>query len=264
MNTRHRFGPFMIVACLGLSAPAAPAAPGDAGPSPESPEKLSTASQPDTQSDKQTGSQSGSTPDPLPSLDELLGLDNTGSNGADSLSEDQAPPPDQQQIDLERKLTAQDAAEALSQALTLMDDTAARLSRPGGTGLETQRLQEDILRKLDTVIEAAQQNQGQGSGSSAGAQSRQSTQNSDPGKQQSGGAQSSSSRGQGNTESMPAQGGAAELGPQQLLDASAWGALPDRLRDSVRQGLSDKFSAAYRSLTEAYYRRLAEEAEGER
>lgn len=124
-----------------------------------------------------------------------------------------------------------------------MDDTAARLTQRGGTGLETQRLQEDILRKLDTVIEAAQQNQGQGSGSSAGSQSQQSRQSSDPGKQQSGGSQSAPSRGEGNNASMPAEGGAAQLGPHQLLDASAWGALPDRLRESVQQGLEPTSSA---------------------
>ena len=198
--------------------------------------------------------------DPLPSLDELLGLEESEPAEDDSTKNQL----DQQQRELDRKLTAQDAADALVQALTLMDDTAARLTLTGGTGLETQRLQEDILRKLDTVIDAAEQNQGQGSGSSAGSQSQESRQNKNPGTQQSGGSQSAPSRGEGNAASAKPGGGPAQLGPQQLLDASAWGVLPDRLRDSVRQGLSDKFSAAYRSLTEAYYRRLAEEAEGER
>ena len=191
--------------------------------------------------------------EPLPSLDELLGL----SDNADSS------PDDQHARDLDRKLTAQDAADALNQALVLMDDSANRLANPGGTGLVTQRLQEDIIRKLDTVIEAAKQNQGSGSGSSAGSKAQQQPQQSKPGSQKSG-AQSMPGKGESNAESMPAPGGpASPATQQQLLDASAWGALPDRLRNALQQGLSDKFSATYRSLTEAYYRRLAEEAEND-
>jgi hypothetical protein len=38
-----------------------------------------------------------------------------------------------------------------------------------------------------------------------------------------------------------------------------WGQLPPRVRDAVRQGVRDPMSAAYRRLTQEYYRRLAEE-----
>ena len=38
-----------------------------------------------------------------------------------------------------------------------------------------------------------------------------------------------------------------------------WGRLPPRVREAVRQGLRDPMSAAYRRLTQDYYRRLAEE-----
>ncbi len=202
-------------------------------------------------------------PEALPSLDELLGLEEAESGGEGDRGE--AVGADEQRArDLERKLTAQEAADALNQAVQLMDDSADRLGRPGGTDLTTQRLQEDILRKLDQVIDSAQQNQGQGGGSSSGAQQQQQQSSSNqPGKQQSGG-QSTSGQGQGNTANMPSAETDATLGPQQLLDASAWGSLPDRLRETLQQGLSDSFSAAYRSLTEAYYRRLAEEAEGDR
>lgn len=245
-----------VVLCAAVGLADEPASPSEPT-KPVEPEKPFESAGPATPSDSPAETPSAES-DPLPSLDELLGLEEPESEDPAA-----APADDQQQKELDRKLTAQDAADALNQALTLMDDTAARLGQRGGTGLETQRLQEDILRKLDTVIEAAEQNQGQGSGSSAGSQSRQSKPSTDPGQQQSGGAQSAPSRGEGDAASMPSEGGDAQLGPQRLLDASAWGALPDRLRDSVREGLSDKFSAAYRSLTEAYYRRLAEEAEGE-
>ena len=38
-----------------------------------------------------------------------------------------------------------------------------------------------------------------------------------------------------------------------------WGRLPPRVRDAVRQGMRDPMSAAYRRLTQEYYRRMAEE-----
>lgn len=187
--------------------------------------------------------------DPLPSLDELLGLDEAG-------------PADDEQHDreLDRMLTAQEAAEALQQAVQLMDDIAARLADPEGAGLVTQRLQEDILRKLDQIIESAEQNQGQGGGSSSGAASRQQARQSRPAQQKSGG-QQSSGRGDNTGQTGAPEAQDAVLGPQTLMDEAGWGALPDRLRDALRQGVSESFSSAYRRLTESYYKRLAEQAE---
>ena len=39
-----------------------------------------------------------------------------------------------------------------------------------------------------------------------------------------------------------------------------WGNLPPRTRDMVQQGVREKMSSVYRRWTEAYYRRIAEEA----
>ena len=39
-----------------------------------------------------------------------------------------------------------------------------------------------------------------------------------------------------------------------------WGQLPPRLREELSEGLGERFSPIYRLMTEAYYRRLAEEA----
>ena len=38
------------------------------------------------------------------------------------------------------------------------------------------------------------------------------------------------------------------------------GMLPARLRQALLQGSADRYSSLYESLTETYYRRLAEEA----
>lgn len=218
----------------------------------ESKEPASTP-EPDTENTKNTDNTDG-----LPSLDELLGL--TDESTADPSNPETAATAEEQRLrDLDRALSAEEAADAMAEAVRLMDDTASRLGRPGGTGLTTQRMQEDILRKLDQIISSAEQNQGGGS-SSGSSQQQQQQGNNAPGSQQSGG-QAAAGQGQGNAENMPAQGSEAALGPEQLLDASSWGALPERLRDALSEGLSDSFSAAYRSLTESYYKRLAEEAE---
>jgi hypothetical protein len=181
----------------------------------------------------------------------MLGLAEPGAEAADA----------QRDRELDRKLTAQQAAEAMQEALRLMDDAAAEIATRG-TGLTTERLQEDVLRRLDEVIESAQQNQGQGGGSSSSSSS-QSRQQNQPGQQRSGG-QSSGRSSESRQASMPPSGTDAVLRPQSLPDAASWGALPDRLRDALEQGVGETFSSAYRRLTEAYYRKLAEQAQEER
>jgi hypothetical protein len=189
----------------------------------------------------------------LPSLDEMLGL------------VDEAAPPATDPFDaaLDRMLTATEAAEQFEQAIQLMDDTVERLSQPGGTDLVTQRLQEDILRKLDAIIASGEQNQQQGSGGSSSPSSGQQPSSANRPTPQTGGAQASSGRGENTGQTTPPGAEDPSLRSQTLMDAAAWGALPDRLRDALQQGLNEPFSAAYRRLTEAYYRRLAEQAEGD-
>lgn len=187
-------------------------------------------------------------PDPLPSLDELLGLE-----------EDSQP---EENRELDRLLTAREASEELVQAAQLMEDSAELLGGPRGAGLATQRIQEDILRKLDKIIESAEQSQGQGGSPSGGMQVGDQQSSPQPGRQQSGG-QSQSSRGDNTGQDSAPPLGETVLRPQTLMDAAAWGQLPDRLRGALQQGFSENFSAAYRRLTESYYRRLAEQAEEE-
>jgi hypothetical protein len=49
---------------------------------------------------------------------------------------------------------------------------------------------------------------------------------------------------------------------QARLDTAraAWGNLPERVRDSLLEGSSDYFSSLYEAMTEAYYKKIAEEA----
>lgn len=187
-------------------------------------------------------------PDALPSLDELLGLEEESQRDENR--------------ELDRLLTAREASEELVQAAQLMEDSAELLAGPRGAGLATQRIQEDILRKLDKIIESAEQNQGQGGSPSGGMQVSDQQSSPQPGRQQSGG-QSQPARGDNTGQVNAPPLGETVLRPQTLMDAAAWGQLPDRLRGALQQGLSENFSAAYRRLTESYYRRLAEQAEEE-
>lgn len=190
------------------------------------------------------------TSDPtLPSLDDLLGLDDAASAAEDA-----------NKRALERKLSAKEAGEQFQQAVGLMGDAADRI---GGRdlGLQTQRIQEEILRRLDQVIEAAKQNQSGGGGSSkSSSDPAQNQQQPNQGSQQQQQGQPGSS---GESESMGPELSGSELNPGVAPDGVTWGNLPDRAREAVSQGVSDRYSALYRRMTELYYRKLAER-EGER
>ncbi len=188
----------------------------------------------------------------LESLDELLGLEQAGQGG-DAPSE----LPDAAQAELERELTQQEAAQAFEQAAALMGESASRLGELSDTGLATQRLQEDILRKLDQVIEAAKNNQQQ-SQSSSSSSSQQQQQPNQPQQQQQQ-QQGEASDGDNTEESTPPGRQDGQLNPEIDSARAAWGALPERVRDALYQGRSDRYSSLYERLTEAYYRRLAEE-----
>ncbi|MEM9372099.1 MAG: hypothetical protein AAGA55_00510 [Planctomycetota bacterium] len=181
----------------------------------------------------------------LPSLDELLGI---AEDGTSAELDDAA---------LERKLSAQEVGERFEQAVVLMGDAASRIDESGDLGLQTQRIQEDILKKLDQVIEAAQQQQSGGGGSSGSSSGQQQRQQQQP--DQSSQSQGAQQGGSESGENMPGASTDARLNPGVAPDGATWGNLPQRERDAVSQGVNDRYSALYRRLTELYYRRLAEQ-----
>jgi len=190
-------------------------------------------------------------PNKLPSLDDLLGLDEEEPTSDEHLDADALDPAAN---DLDRRLSDEELSDEMRQAVALMEETADRLNVSGDTGLITQRLQDDILLKLDIIIKTAQQ---QSKSSSSSSSSQQEQQQQQPSQQQSQG------QGQGDNtqENMPPGRQDGELNPLLATAQAAWGALPDRVRDSLLQGSSDRFSSLYQSLTESYYERLAEEPE---
>ena len=199
-------------------------------------------------------------PEALPDLDELLGLPSSG-RPADEESRKLFEDLDPSKVELERKLTAQEAADALASAVQQMEETAFRIEKVRDTGIVTQRLQNEIITKLDVLIKQAE-NSSSSSSSSSSSQSQQSQMK--PGEQQSQAAQQSQQQNSNQRNGPHSPGGLPDFqsNPGDQFDATraAWGALPERVRDKLIEGTSDYFSEFYKAMTEAYYKRLAEEA----
>lgn len=194
-----------------------------------------------------------------PTLDELLGLpkqspsqtqdkssvDRTQSSGSAANSE------------LDRKLAPQEVSEQFEIAVGLMDDVAGRIAGAGDVGLVTQRIQEDILKKLDKLIDDAQKRQGKSSKSKQQQQQQQQD-------QQQQGRQSSQQQNQQRAGDSPQAGQApprrdGQPGTLRTGGSATWGNLPEHVRKALQQGLDDHFSSVYRAKTQEYYKRLAEE-----
>lgn len=197
--------------------------------------------------------------EPIPSLDELLGLPES-QRPVDRPDRPGLFEEDPTAGELSRKLSGEEMSQAFVEAVELMDTTADRITRGRDAGLVTQRLQRDILRTLDQLIEAAQdqeQSSSSSSSSSSQQQQQQQQQPSQPQSQSQGQEPGQDNQGQAGT---PA-GREGALSPEVAANRAAWGALPERTRDALLQGSSEPFSVLYQRLTEQYYRRIAEEAD---
>ena len=197
-----------------------------------------------------------------PTLDELLKIEppKLQPNSRSRVRPDrgQTPPGLIPVRDLQRQLTDEELADQFKQAVQLMDVASDKLGLQFDAGLSTQRVQESVLIKLDQVIAVAEQLQCQ---AYAGGQ-----------KQPKSGDQGSSGNVQQRSGSSPignqAHRGNASPGQVDRIDPDKipleelrqeWGHLGARLRAELMQGIGEPFSPVYRSLTESYFRRLAEE-----
>ncbi|MEE2906525.1 MAG: hypothetical protein VX527_01705 [Planctomycetota bacterium] len=186
------------------------------------------------------------------SLDDLLGLDDIPSPETDP-----TPLP-----------ADHDPLEAIVEE---MDRASLLIGEDQVTGPPTQRLQQDIIRRIDSLIDQARQQQSSRSSSSGSSSSNsEQSQNQSQGNQgdqagQQGQAQQTGSQPQG-AEGSDGRGrslapGAEEARLGGVLEETdeEWGTLPDRVRELLRQGRRDTYSNVYEQLTGEYYRRLAEQ-----
>lgn len=215
------------------SARGAPESP-PAQPWPTSPRPAEDAAQPE--------------PGPaLPGLDDLLGLPGDGVDGAE-------PARDPSRDALDRQLDLEAPGDPFEQAVELMGRSAVRLVDAGDAGLGTQRIQEEVIRKLDKMIDEAQKSQQQQSSKS---KSRSQSQQQQQQQRQETQAETKSGDNTGQTQVPGRQDGPRRDGAPP--STAAWGNLPEHVREALMQGFSDRFSSLYQSMTEAYYRKLAEE-----
>jgi hypothetical protein len=145
----------------------------------------------------------------------------------------------------------------------LMEQAQERLERNFDTGTETQRIQHEILGRIDEAIEIAKRNLRPNPSSSSSSrpqrgEKRQSGQRHD---KQSAKASGGKPGGEPDTGSTPQGGGdtASAAGDDPLADTRrGWGNLPDRDREAVIQGFKEDFLRKYGELIEAYYRALSD------
>lgn len=194
------------------------------------------------------------TEDPIPDLDDLLGLPKQPRE-----ADKPAAAPDPARTELDRELAGQRINDQFKEAIVLMGDTAARLEDARDPGVQTQRLQEEVIKRLDMLIAAAKKQQSQSSSQQQQQQQKQEQQQQQAKQRQEAGAVAQSN-GEDPQEDGRRPGGQTEP-LREMLDAAsaAWGALPPRIRDALLQGGDEQFSSLYEAMTEQYYRRLAEQ-----
>lgn len=240
---------WMVAAALGQTPPAEPAKPAEPKPEDAKPAEVRPTD--------------AVPPAKEPTLDELLGLTPAAPKpetptGLPSASDSTAKTPESpDRADLTRKLNDEGEEDDFSRAVTLMGDAAKRLEEGKDPGLQTQRVQEDVLKALDKMISDAQKNQQK-------QKSKQKQQQPSPSPSQS--QKQSKSQPQGAKPSpesgMPQVPREDGPGRTRAGNTAAWGDLPARVREALVEGLNDRFSARYRQKTEEYYRRLAEDKSG--
>lgn len=239
-------------------------APGSAKQSPKPGEPADAAGAPPTQGKPdESGSKQRS-------LDDLLGV--PGNKEDEKKGADEAADREQAKR-LERSLDEASLDDLVARAVDGMKSAAQRLSEAKDPGLGTQRIQEDVVKTLDRLLDEAQKQQKRPSSSSSsrskGKPRPEQGEEPKPDKaQQSSSRQQKSDQRQSKGSSNSEDNSDANRPPDQsapdgtALDESRieWGQLPERVRELVLQGRRDRVSTIYERLTREYYRRLAEEA----
>ena len=150
--------------------------------------------------------------------------------------------------------------EPFALAVEGMKQAAQRLSNDSDASLDTQRIQQQVVNRLDRLITDLRK-KSQSQGKSQKRQKDSGSQEQKPGEQQAEGQEQGGNEGAQQTR-LQGQVQDPQTPDQPLKEQLAeWGNLPERLRDQLRQGRDDRYSDLYKIITQQYYRRLAEEAQ---
>jgi len=164
-------------------------------------------------------------------------------------------------------LQSPDPQETLKAIVSGMDDSARRLVREMDPGIETRRVQREVLDRLDQLIaQAKKQRQKQNASSQQASKPREQGEGAAA---RSGSGSQASANGRAGTkpggrshsgEFSPGQVGPTGPDGEPLVEGrKQWGNLPPRVLEQLEQGFDEPYSAIYRELTERYYRELAED-----
>ncbi len=191
-----------------------------------------------------------------PSLDELLGLEREDKDR----SAIEAAQRDAEQ-ELQRALAEARITDAFALALEKMTISADLLELELDPGLGTQRLQEEILSKLDELIDQARELRSVGGKPPPDGRRLQSrtVPRPQPGHDASCDCKQCASSPQDPQHGGLPPGRDEEINRVLEETATEWGHLPGRIRDMLLQGRNERFSSLYEQLTREYYERLAEE-----
>ena len=130
--------------------------------------------------------------------------------------------------------------DSLDEVARMMDDIRRRLEL-GRAGTQVRKQEDEVIAKLDKMIEEIEQQQQQAAAAAAA-----------------GG--SSSAPSNPLQDSIPVQQkGPGNVDPKQLGDKSGWGNLPPKERQEALQQISKDLPAHYREVIEEYFRKLARE-----
>ena len=199
------------------------------------------------------------------SLDDLLGVPKSESSGASA--EDAARR--EQEKRFEKSLDEASMSDLMQRAVDGMKTASERLTDGKDAGLGTQRIQEDVVKTLDRLLQEAQRRQSKSSSSQSSSKrsskddpseknGQQQKQRQQQQRQRQSASQSAASGDQDSAEGTR-DDAVAEM--QELTESRIeWGRLPERVRELVLQGRRDRVSTIYERLTREYYKRLAEEA----
>lgn len=149
-------------------------------------------------------------------------------------------------------------------AVTEMKQAGGLLNQ-SETDRPTQRLQENVIARIDQLIADAKKKQSKSKGKPKPGEADSGTKPSAGPPKQGQGNKPGQPNGQGQEAAQQAggPGSVSNRGDTEPLDEqfSEWGKLPERVRKELLQGRDDKFSTLYDKLTQRYYKRLAEENE---
>lgn len=162
-----------------------------------------------------------------------------------------------------RDVTTKADSDLMTSIMQLMIESARQLEVDFDPGPQTQKIQQQVITKLDEAIAQAKSQRRKKSPNQQPSSSDRRTQppaskNKDEPKQADG---QNAQDGQASSTSTPPGGSVTEAGTTGgLLEESrrSWGHLPQRHRDEVIQGAGEQYLQRYRDWIQRYYRALQE------